>query len=83
MCHAEPYHLYKDSIMTLVKKSVPQVDMAWLGKHDSRISLYWNCGEPSETAAATISAFAKADFNQTYVGKEKSPLQLATRVVKF
>lgn len=83
MCHTEPYHIFKSNIFDAVKREVPQVDMAWLEKHDSRLSLYWNTGESSKSAAVTMIAFAKAFFNGNYTGNEKSPLQLAINVVKF
>lgn len=83
MCHTEPFHIFKTNIFELVKKQVPEITMAWMETHSSRIALYWNCGEGSATAAETIKAFAKAEFSKTYIGKEKTPLQLAVLHRRF
>lgn len=83
MCHPEPFHIFKSNIFAAVKREVPQVDMAWLEQHNNRLSLYWNAGESSISAASTMIAFAKGAFSATYAGNEKSPLQLAKRVINF
>lgn len=77
MTHPEPFHIFKSNIFVKVHAAVPQVDMVWLESHNSRLILFWNAGEGSESAGETMAVFAKAHFSTTYAGREKTPLQLA------
>jgi hypothetical protein len=77
MCHPEMFHIFKANVFAKVKVAVPEISMEWLESQCDRLNLYWNAGESSETAWATIASFAKGSFSKTYTGREKTPLQMA------
>lgn len=59
MTNTTPYHQFKESIAHMLIDSA-LYDEEWFASQESRLSMYWNCGETADTAFETVKAFAAA-----------------------